>query len=307
MSRAFFYFHCCMKNETLQLSPVIAGCMNWGQWGASFNTSQYEELIKNCLAAGITTFDHADIYGGYTTEEEFGSVLKNERSLREQMQIITKCGIKMMAAARPEHRVKSYDTSASHIIHSAEQSLKNLATDYIDILLIHRPDPLMNPDEIAEAFTTLKQQGKVLHFGVSNFEVSHTAMLHSCFPVEFNQLEISVSKLDSFHNGQLDQCIENCIRPMAWSPLGGGKLLNNTSDPKTSRISAAAEKIAAAHHCTTDQVLLSFLFIHPSGIIPVMGTSKIERLISASEASSVSISREEWFMLWEASMGKEVP
>lgn len=281
--------------------------MKWGQWGEQFSTAQYEALIKKCLEAGITTFDHADIYGGYTTEEEFGNAIRKEPSLRNRMQIITKCGIKMMADARPEHRIKSYDTSASHIIRSAEQSLKNLATDYIDILLIHRPDPLMNPDEIAEAFTSLKQQGKALHFGVSNFEVSQTAMLHSCFTVEFNQLEISVSKLDSFHNGQLDQCIETCIRPMAWAPLGGGLLMSESSDEKNQRIHDTASKIAASHQCSIDQVLLSFLFIHPSGIMPVLGTTKAERLAAGINAAGINISRDEWFMLWEASMGREVP
>lgn len=289
------------------LSNIIAGCMNWGQWGAKFTTAKYERLIKECLHSGISSFDHADIYGGYTTEEEFGHVIRKESSLRNQMQLITKCGIRMIAEARPDHHVKSYDTSAAHIIRSAERSLKNLSTDYIDILLIHRPDPLMNPDEIAEAFSSLKQQGKVLHFGVSNFEVSHTSLVHSRFPVEYNQLEISVSKLDSFHNGQLDQCIELGIRPMAWSPLGGGLLMTDNKDEKSNRIRTVAVKIAAAYNCTADQVLLSFLFLHPSGIIPVLGTTKAERLVAGLNAASIKITHEEWFMLWEASMGKEVP
>lgn len=296
-----------MTTHQHDLPPVISGCMKWGQWGEKFNTGQYEKLIKECLQAGITTFDHADIYGGYTTEEEFGEVLRKEPALRDRMQLITKCGIRMIAETRPAHHIKSYDTSAAHILQSAERSLKNLATDYLDILLIHRPDPLMHPDEIAAAFTTLKQQGKVLHFGVSNFEVSHVSLVHARFPVEYNQLEISVAKTDAFFNGQLDQCIELGIRPMAWSPLGGGLVIAQTGDERNKRILSAADKIAATHKCTADQVLLSFLFIHPSGIIPVLGTTKKERLIAGLKASAVSISREEWFMLWEASMGRQVP
>lgn len=296
-----------MKEKTIKLSPVIAGCMKWGQWGEKFNTAQYEQLIRDCLQAGITTFDHADIYGSYTTEEEFGNVLRKEPSLRKQMQLITKCGIKMKADIRPENKIKSYDTSAKHILQSTQRSLANLCTDHIDILLIHRPDPLMNPDEIAEAFTKLKQDGKVLHFGVSNFEVSHTAMLHSRFPIEYNQLEISVAKLNPFHNGQLDQCIEWGIRPMAWSPLGGGILIAANEDEKNQRIITAARSIAATHNCSEDQVLLSFLLIHPSGILPVLGTTKIKRLVAGKDAAAITISREEWFTLWEASMGKQVP
>ncbi|MFN8289923.1 MAG: aldo/keto reductase [Chitinophagaceae bacterium] len=296
-----------MTTHQHDLPPVISGCMKWGQWGEKFNTGQYEKLIKECLQAGITTFDHADIYGGYTTEEEFGEVLRKEPALRDRMQLITKCGIRMIAETRPAHHIKSYDTSAAHILQSAERSLKNLATDYLDILLIHRPDPLMHPDEIAAAFTTLKQQGKVLHFGVSNFEVSHVSLVHARFPVEYNQLEISVAKTDAFFNGQLDQCIELGIRPMAWSPLGGGLLMSSEADLKGERILQAAGSIAAAHHCTPDQVLLAFLMKHPSRIIPVLGTTKIERLISGKEAALVNISREEWFMLLEAAAGKQVP
>ncbi len=285
---------------------MIAGCMNWGQWGEKFSTARYQKLIEECIAAGISVFDHADIYGGYTTEAEFGKVLNQNASLRSKMQLITKCGIKMISAERPDHLIKSYDTSAKHILGSVEQSLKNMATDYLDILLIHRPDPLMNPDEIAEAFTKLKKQGKVLHFGVSNFSASQTSLLHSRFPVEYNQTEISVLKIDSFYNGQLDQCIELGIRPMAWSPLGGGGLMKATVDEKNKVIIAIAGQLANKYNCTIDQILLSFLFMHPSVIIPVMGTTRIERLISALNAASLKIDREDWFMLLQEAAGHEV-
>ena len=294
-------------SKKLKFSPVIAGCMKWGNWGAGFSTIQYLQLIEDCLANNITSFDHADIYGDYTVEEEFGNALKEKPSLRDHMQIITKCGIRRYTPNRPDHKINSYDTSKKHIIQSTELSLKNLHTDYIDALLIHRPDPLMHPDTIAEAFTKLKKQGKVLHFGVSNFTPPQVSMMLSGFAVEFNQIEVSVVKPDPFHDGQLDQCIQHSITPMAWSPVGGGRLLTNAGDERNKRILTVAEKLAEKYNAATDQILLAFLFRHPSGIIPVMGTTKIERLKSAYAAASLEIEREEWFMLWRASTGHEVP
>lgn len=293
-------------SKKLKLSPVIAGCMKWGNWGAGFSTTQYLQLIEDCLANNITSFDHADIYGDYTVEEEFGNALKEKPSLRDQMQIITKCGIRRYTPNRPDHKINSYDTSKKHIIQSTELSLKNLHTDYIDALLIHRPDPLMHPDTIAEAFTKLKKQGKVLHFGVSNFTPPQVSMMLSGFVVEFNQIEVSVVKPEPFHDGQLDQCIQHSITPMAWSPVGGGRLLTSAGDERNKRILTVAEKLAEKYNAATDQILLAFLFRHPSGIIPVMGTTKIERLKSAYAAASLEIEREEWFMLWRASTGHEV-
>jgi predicted oxidoreductase len=291
----------------LKLSPVIAGCMNWGQWGAKFSAKQYLQLIEDCIANQIISFDHADIYGDYTVEEEFGNALKQKPSLREHMQLITKCGIRRFTPNRPEHKIHSYDTGKEHIIRSAETALKNFGTDYLDVLLIHRPDPLMHPDEIAEAFNQLKQQGKVLHFGVSNFTPPQVDMMQSRFAVEFNQLEVSVLKLDALHNGQLDQCIQHSIIPMAWGPMGGGKLLNDPDEERNRRILAVAQILGEKYNVSVDQLLLAFLFKHPSGIVPVMGTTKIERLKSAYKAADLSIEREEWFMLWRASAGHEVP
>ena len=293
---------------SIQLSPVIAGCMKWGQWGAKFSTTEYLQMIETCLTMGVTSFDHADIYGDYTTEEEFGSALQQNPSLRKQMQLITKCGIRRFTTNRPENKINSYDTSRKHIISSVENSLNNFNTDHIDVLLIHRPDPLMHPAEIAEAFEKLKQDGKALHFGISNFTTSQTAMMHSQFKVEFNQVEISILNMAPIHNGQLDQCIELGITPMAWSPLGGGNIFAHASeDEQILRVVSAAAILAEEHNAGPDQILLNWLLMHPSGIIPVLGTSKIERVQKALEATEIKMSREEWFMLWRASTGHEVP
>ncbi len=283
--------------------------MSWGQWGKKFTTQQYLQQIEDCLENKITTFDHADIYGDYTVEEEFGKALKEKFSLRSQMQLITKCGIRRLTPKRPENKIHSYDTSKEYIINAAEKSLKNFNTDFIDVLLIHRPDPLMHPHEIAEAFVQLKQQGKVLHFGVSNFTPPQMDMMMTAFEIELNQLEISVIKLDPFHDGSLDKCIQHKIRPMAWGPLGSGKLHieNDENEIRNRRILAVAKILAEKYMATEEQILLAFLFKHPSGIIPVMGTTKIERLKSAYNAACIILEREEWFLLWRASKGHEVP
>lgn len=291
----------------LQLSPVIAGCMKWGQWGVKYSTVEYLQLIEDCIANKITSFDHADIYGDYTVEEEFGAALKQKPHLRQQMQLITKCGIRRFTTNRPEHNIHSYDTGRNHIVASAERSLKNLNTDFIDLLLIHRPDPLMDPHEIAEAFDQLKKEGKALHFGVSNFTPSQMEMMAKVWKVEFNQLEVSVIHLDPFHDGSLDKCIEYAIRPMSWGPLGSGKLHSDAPDERSRRILAVAKILAEKYDASVDQVLLAFVFKHPSKIIPVIGSTKIERLRSAYDAANINIEREEWFMLWRASKGHEVP
>ncbi len=289
-----------------KLSPVIAGCMKWGDWGSKFSTEEYRKLIEDCLENEITTFDHADIYGDYTTEEQFGNALKGTK-LRDKMQIITKCGIRRFTPNRPQHRINSYDTSKEHIIFSLENSLRLLHTDYVDILLIHRPDPLMDPDVIAAAFSHLKTQGKVLEFGVSNFTTTQAEMVHSRFAIKYNQIEISAVTLDPFHNGQLDQCLQHHFIPMAWSPLGGGKLLGDLENERNKRILAVTQYLCDKYNASVDQILLAFLFLHPSGILPVLGTTKIIRLRAALQAQSIKLEREEWFMLWRASKGHEVP
>jgi predicted oxidoreductase len=165
----------------------------------------------------------------------------------------------------------------------------------------------MHPHEIAEAFTQLKQQGKALHFGVSNFTPSQMDMMMTAFGVEFNQIEISVLHLDPFHDGTLDKCMQHSIRPMAWGPLGSGRLHANDCDERNKRILAVASMLAEKYNAGLDQILLAFVFKHPSAIIPVIGSTKIERLKSAYEAAGIPIEREEWFMLWRASKGHEIP
>lgn len=289
-----------------KISSPVAGCMRWGKWGANFSTQGYRSIIGACLQHGIASFDHADIYGDYTTEEEFGKVLKQEPSLRLQMQLITKCGIQMMAPNRPQHQIKSYNTSAQHIIQSTERSLENLGTDYLDVLFIHRPDPLLNPTEVAIAVDQLKQQGKIRQFGVSNFLPHQVDVLKRYVEIEYNQVEISIIHLHPFLDGTLDNCLKHDIIPMAWSPLGGG-IINDDTHPRYRSIASIASEIAVQYNTGINQVLIAWLLAHPAGIIPVVGTTKIERLLQAKEAGHIQLSRENWFKLWMASTGEDVP
>ena len=290
-----------------QLSRIIAGVWKWGAWGWQLNTQQQLRLIEKSIEYGVTTFDHADIYGDYTNEADFGKALRLKPSLRQQMQLITKCGICMQSPNRPSHRIKSYDTSAAHILQSVDNSLINLHTDYLDVLLIHRPSPLMNPDVIADCINQLQTNGKILHFGVSNFTSSQFAMLHSRIPLITNQIQASVIHLDPFTDGTLDQCIQHCIRPMAWSPLGSGVVFSSQPNEQVSRIRKVTKVLQQKYNASLDQILLAWLLRHPASIIPVLGTARAERIKAAAEATSIELSKMEWFELWQASTGQEVP
>lgn len=287
------------------ISSPIAGCMRWGVWGAGFTFSEYLGMIEACLENDITCFDHADIYGGYTTEEEFGQVLKRNPSFRRQMKLITKCGIKMTGPNRPDHSIKSYDTSRNHIISSVERSLENFGTDHIDVLLIHRPDPLLDPAEVAGTIELLKKQGKVLAFGVSNFLPHQVDLLASYTQLEFNQLEVSVMQPAPFINGTLENCMKHTITPMAWAPLGGG-VFTDDSHPRSRSIMTTANELAEKYNTGLNEILLAWLHTHPSGILSVIGTTKIERLIQAKAAAAIRLSREDWFKLLAASIGSDV-
>jgi predicted oxidoreductase len=289
------------------LTGIAAGFWRLHDWNMS--PTQLADFLSQCLDVGITTFDHADIYGLYTCEEMFGHAIAGQSSLRSKMQLVSKCGIKLVSPRRPDHIIKIYDTGKDHILRSVENSLLALQTDYLDVLLIHRPDPLMDAIETAEAFTQLRDSGKVLHFGVSNFSPSQFDLLQSYldFPLITNQVEISVMKLDAFFDGVLDQCQQCSISPMAWSPLAGGALFHS-QEPQAQRLRAALEIIGSEHgNYSIEQVAFAWLLHHPSGIIPVLGTGNIERVKKSAEAEDIRLTREQWFSIWMASTGAELP
>jgi len=292
--------------EDLSFSRIIHGLWRLSDWDMS--TEEVVHLIEDCIMSGITTFDHADIYGNYTCEKKFGDALALKPELRKQLEIVTKCGIKLVSEKRPEHHIKSYDTSKEHILWSVNQSLKNLQTDYIDVLLIHRPDPFMDPAQVAEAFTQLKIEGKVRYFGVSNFNRSQFKMLQSYldFPLITNQIELSAMHLENFENGTLDFCMEERIAPMAWSPLAGGAIFTSQDD-KAIRLKQTLEKIANEVGAKgIEEVLYAWLLIHPANIMPIVGSGKIDRINSAVRALNLNLTKEQWFEILQVSMGHEV-
>lgn len=266
------------------------------------------KFVHAGLEEGITSTDHADIYGDYACERLFGEALALEPALRDQLQIVTKCDIKLVSEKHPSHQIAHYDTSKAHIVQSAENSLRNLNTDYIDVLLLHRPDPLMDVDEVAEAFTTLRDAGKVRYFGVSNFTSSQFELLQSrlSFPLVTNQVECSVLNFEVMHDGTLDQSQRLRVAPMAWSPLGGGRLFTSM-DEQAVRVRACLEEIGESLGASIDQVAYAWLLKHPSNMLPVLGTGKIERVRAACEAAKLAMSRQQWFKVWRASKGHDVP
>ena len=285
--------------STPWMSDIVVGTMRWGIWDANFKTADYQRMIEKSLELGFTTFDHADIYGDHTTEAEFGEVLKSHPELREQMEIVTKCGILRVCDNKPQHYIKAYDSSKEHILQSAEDSLRQLGTDYIDVLLLHRPDFLMNPDEIGEAFELLYRSGKVRSFGVSNFTKSQVEMLSESVPVGTHQLEISVKALQAFSDGTLDQCTKDGIVPMAWSPLGGGDL--------PAALVEELKKWADEFGTTPQVIALAWLMQHPAGILPVIGTTKEDHLVKSKEALSIKLDRQQWYSIYQASTGVRIP
>ncbi|MGB1551729.1 MAG: aldo/keto reductase [Schleiferiaceae bacterium] len=285
--------------STPWMSDIVVGTMRWGIWDANFKTSDYQRMIEKSLELGFTTFDHADIYGDHTTEAEFGEVLKSHPELREQMEIVTKCGILRVCDNKPQHYIKAYDSSKEHILQSAEDSLRQLGTDYIDVLLLHRPDFLMNPDEIGEAFELLYRSGKVRSFGVSNFSKSQIEMLSESVPVGTHQLEISIKALQAFSDGTLDQCTKDGIVPMAWSPLGGGDL--------PAALVEELKKWADEFGTTPQVIALAWLMQHPAGILPVIGTTKEDHLVKSKEALSIKLDRQQWYSIYQASTGVRIP
>ncbi|KMJ57977.1 oxidoreductase [Bacillus sp. LL01] len=292
--------------KDVSLSRIVHGMWRLNDWG--YSKEETLNFIESCLYMGITSFDHADIYGDYTVEEQFGDALALKPSLRDQLELVTKCGIKLISSNRPEHGIKYYDTSREHIIQSVEQSLRNFQTEYIDVLLIHRPDPMMDPSEVAEAFSRLKREGKVKRFGVSNFLPSQYKMLNSYLedPLVTNQIEIAATHLEHFENGTIEQCLSDRISPMAWSPLGGGGIFTST-DEKAIRVRNTLEKIKEETGAASiDQILYAWLLTHPAKIIPIVGSGKPDRVKSAVDALEIKLSRQQWFEILEASKGKEV-
>ena len=292
--------------------PVQFSRLVYGMWrlaeDSDTSAKHVQAKIEACLEQGITTFDQADIYGGYRSEAVLGAALKDAPQLRSQMEIVTKCGILLNTAAYPERRLKFYDTGAQHIAASVDQSLINMNIDQIDCLLIHRPDPFMDHHETGAALDGLVSSGKVRSIGVSNFKPHDWNLLQSAMSNQLitNQLEISVLEHQAFTNGDIAFHQQLGVAPMAWSPLGGGALF----DPSRSSISnlqACLQRIADQQDVGVDAVAVAWLLAHPVGIMPVMGSNSLDRIRKLADATKVSIDRQTWFEIYVAAMGSDVP
>lgn len=291
-----------------ELSELVQGYWRLAEWGMT--PQQRLDFLKAHVELGITTVDHADIYGNYQCEQLFGEALALEPSMREQIQIVTKCDIKLCSEQFPERKINHYDTSAAHIYESVNNSLQRLGVDEIDVLLIHRPDVLMNADEVAEAFTELRKVGKVKHFGVSNFSPSQFDLLQSRLakPLVTNQVEINPLNFDVAHDGTLDQMQRLAIQPMAWSCLAGGRLFSDAPDAQTARVIEVLEQLRDEIGAETiEQVVYAWVRTLPAKALPIIGSGKLQRVKQAVAALDMSLTREQWYRVWQASKGHAVP
>ncbi|MDE1315945.1 aldo/keto reductase family oxidoreductase [Vibrio aestuarianus] len=288
-------------------SELVQGYWRLGEWGMT--PQQRLTFLKQHLELGITTVDHADIYGNYQCETLFGEALALEPSLREQMQIVTKCDINLCGDKTPQRKINHYDTSSAHIYQSVNNSLERLGVSEIDVLLIHRPDVLMEADEVAEAFSELHKVGKVKHFGVSNFSPRQFELLQSRLGKSLvtNQVEINPLNFEVAHDGTLDQLQMNRTRPMAWSCLGGGSIFSgDTEQAKRVREELEAIRLEIGAQ-SIDQVIFAWVRRLPSKPLPIIGSGKIERVQAAIAALEFELTREQWYRVWVASKGHGVP
>ncbi len=284
-------------------SEIIAGTMTWGSWGKQLSKSEMISLMNHCLDQGITSFDHADIYGAYGNEEEFGKAFSESGIGREQIELISKCGIQYVCETR-DNVTKHYNYSTDYIIWSAERSLEKLHTEFLDLFLLHRPSPLMDPEPIAKAIEVLMSSGKIRSFGVSNFTPSQIAMLETAVPVEANQVECSLTAEGVMYDGTLDDCIARKRMAMAWSPLG---IYFKEDSDKTRRIREVMIPFMEKYQASEDQLILAWLMKHPAHIHPVVGTTNKARLTDGMKATKINMELEDWFTLLTASQGHKVP
>ena len=294
-------------NPTLRFSRLIQGFWRLDQWKKS--PQQLLTFIKQGLELGIDTLDHAACYGGFRSEQALGEALALDKSLREKLTIITKCGILFPNSELPEIKSHYYDNSYQHIIWLAERSIQKLQCDYLDVLLIHRLSPCADPEQIALAFEYLQQSGKVRHFGVSNYTPAKFSMLQSYVkqPLVTNQIEISPLHLTPFDDGNLDFLLEKRIKPMAWSPLAGGKLFS-ASNETAKRVAQTLLEIGESKGETRlDTLCYAWLLAHPAKIMPIIGSGNPERVKSAVDSMQISFNEEEWIKVYVASQGHDIP
>lgn len=293
-----------VKVGPLDVSRIVYGMWRLGD-DADTSPAHVQAKIEACLAQGITTMDQADIYGGYTAEAILGDALRAAPGLRDKIEIVTKCDIIAPVGRYADRRVKYYDTSAHHITASVEQSLSAMGIEVIDLLLIHRPDPLMNHEETGHALDTLVAAGKVRAVGVSNFKRHDWSLLQSAMetPLATNQVELSVLHHAPFTDGEVAWMQEKAVPIMAWSPLAGGRLFGDEG----AAVREVLTRIGAEAGVGPEAVAVAWLLRHPALILPVMGTNNLRRIKGLGDAAKVTLDRQTWFEIYTAALGHEVP
>lgn len=249
--------------------------------------------LNSCLELGINTFDHADIYGHYQVESLFGKAVKEIGIRREDLVISTKCGLNTVDASRPNYRIKHFDSSPEHIVKSVDQSLHNFQTDYIDILLLHYFDPIMDVDETAAILTSLVRKGKIKHIGLANFTVHQHKLLqsHLDIPIITNHVELNLLNMGAITDGTIDFIKQQYSRPLAWAPLAGGRLLDK-SDESTSNIRNSLKRIAANYGTNEEQLAIAWLL--QLGALPILGNNSLSKIKNAAEAVTLNLDRQDW-------------
>ena len=284
-----------------KVSPAVYGFYRWK--GNYVNEDKIEQIMNLCLELDINTFDHGDTYGDYTCEEIFGNVLKKSAIKRESIVLFTKCGINIPHPARPDYRVKHYDTSREHITNSVENSLRNLRTDYIDVFLLNQLDPLSNLEETALTLEKLKDSGKIKNVGVVNFSVFQHQLLSSYLriPIVTNHIELNLLNTSAFDNGQVDYIKQKYMRPLATSPLAEGKIANS-NEKIPLRIRGKLEEFAGKYNSHFESVAIAWLV--KLGALPLIGTTDELRIRNIAEAFKINLDRQDWYELYAVSRGE---
>lgn len=295
-----------LANSDISLSRLIYGAWRLSE-DKDTSTTQVRRKIDAALAEGISSFDHADIYGDYQCEALFGQALTADPGLRQRIELISKCDIALLSERFPDRRVKHYDTSAAYIRRSVDTSLRKLSTDHLDLLLLHRPDPLMDAAETGAVLDELIDSGRVRAVGVSNFMPSQWRLLQAAMKHRLvaNQIEISVLERSAFTDGTLDNLQLDGLHALAWSPLAGGRLFGDAAVAQ--RVRPLLEAAAVTHNSRVDLVALAWLLRHPARILPVVGTNSLQRIQGLAGALNIDLDRQSWFEIWTAAAGEEVP
>ena len=302
-----------MANEPTPAGPCLSR-IAYGTWRLlhDADAAAPEALasrLEACVDLGLTTIDTAEVYGRYEVEEHLGAALRHAPGLRDKVQLVTKCGIYVPAPGHPERTVAHYDATAARIVASAEKSLRLLRTDHLDLLLIHRPDWLTPADETAAGLERLVRDGKILGAGVSNFNVAEFETLQSRLnvPLVTHQIELSLFRMGALTDGTLQQCERLRIPPMAWSPLGGGRLFRH-DDEAAVRVRAACVEMAPRYdQAPPEALVLAWILALPSAPTAVIGTNRMDRIRAAARATSIRLERTDWYRLWEAAQGRRIP